>query len=60
MAVGQQQLAAIAGLAAAVRIEHRAIKLHATFVDPGDDRVALGQRGVVAEQSRSKLPEDER
>jgi hypothetical protein len=49
-AIGQHQLAAVAGLPATMRIEHRAIELHAAFVHQRDDRVALGERGVLAKQ----------
>ena len=49
-AIGQPQQAGIAGLAAALRIEHRAIEPDAGGIDGEHTRVALRQRGIFAEQ----------
>src|SRR6185312_5822338 len=48
--VGEAELAGIAGLTAALRIEHRTIEAYAALVDGDDARLAGGQVGVVAEQ----------
>src|SRR2546422_681070 len=49
-AILQQQLAAVAGLAPALRIEHRAVELHAAFIDGGDRGLAVDERRIHAEQ----------
>src|SRR5260221_1548693 len=48
--IGEAQLAAVAGLAAALRVEDGAIEADATLVDGDDARLAGAQIGVVAGQ----------
>lgn len=47
-AVRQRQRAGVAGLAAAERIEHRAVEPDAVVADGLDDRLAVRKIGVVA------------
>ena len=56
-AVGQHQHAAVAGLAAAERIEHGAIEHDAVLADARYDGVAFAQVGVLAEQILRSWPD---